>query len=97
MTEDEYLKTLDMLKKEFDRRTQELRQVFAITNCKYKVGDIIANKNNLIIRVEKIYGSTIYSKIPIICYYGPRLTLKLQPRKDGCKMQLSELQVERLL
>ena len=56
---------------------------FALSNAKYKIGDIVGDATD-IIRVESISYSEYCGDISIY-YYGPLLTKKGEPRKDGAK------------
>lgn len=56
---------------------------FALSNAKYKIGDIVGDATD-IIRVESISYSEYCGDISIY-YYGPLLTKKGAPRKDGAK------------
>lgn len=61
---------------------------FAESNAKYKIGDIVGDDSD-IIRVEQISYSIYHGDISIY-YYGPLLTKKGEPRKDGAKRAVYE-------
>ena len=67
-----------------DRKSIALNK-WAITNARFNVGDIIESQGT-IIQVVRRYGrySQYYgTKGLYVEYRGPKLTKKLQPRKDG--------------
>ena len=61
---------------------------FVGTNAKYKIGDIVGDDSDTI-RVETISYSVFHGAISIY-YYGPLLTKKGEPRKDGAKRAVYE-------
>lgn len=61
---------------------------FVESNAKYKIGDIVGDDSD-IIRVEQIAYSIYHGDISIY-YYGPLLTKKGEPRKDGAKRAVYE-------
>ena len=67
-----------------DRLKQAALNEWACDHAKYQVGDIIC-ANDTIIEVQSLIGrrSDYYgSKTLYVQYKGPKLTKKLQPRKD---------------
>lgn len=65
---------------------------FVSSNAKYKIGDIIGDATD-IIRVESISYSEYHGNISIY-YYGPLLTKKGEPRKDGEKRAVFESNIK---
>lgn len=61
---------------------------FVESNAKYKIGDIVGDNSDTI-RVEAISYSSFHGDISIY-YYGPLLTKKGEPRKDGTKRAVFE-------
>lgn len=64
---------------------------FVESNAKYKIGDIVGDATD-IIRVESI--SYEYHGEISIFYYGPLLTKKGEPRKDGAKRAVFESNIK---
>ena len=62
------------------------------TNAKHKIGDIIGDSTD-IIRVESISFNVFHGDISIY-YYGPLLTKKGEPRKNGAKRAVSEANIK---
>ena len=62
------------------------------TNAKHKIGDIVGDATD-IIRVESISFSEYHGDISIY-YYGPLLTKKGEPRKDGAKRAVFESNIK---
>ena len=58
------------------------------TNAKHKIGDIVGDLTD-IIRVESISFTEFHGDISIY-YYGPLLTKKGEPRKNGTKRAVFE-------
>lgn len=65
---------------------------FVESNAKHKIGDIIGDATD-IIRVESISYSEYHGEISIF-YYGPLLTKKGEPRKDGAKRAVFESNIK---
>jgi len=62
------------------------------TNAKHKIGDIVGDATD-IIRVESISFTEYHGDISIY-YYGPLLTKKGEPRKDGAKRSVFEANIK---
>jgi len=62
------------------------------TNAKYKIGDIVGDSADTI-RVESIKFTGSRGDISIY-YYGPALTKKGEPRKDGAKRAVYECNIK---
>lgn len=82
MTEEEYLRRLDLIKKAYEVDKKNLAIEFAMSNNPYKVGDVIEDHVGKL-KIEKIKVNTIYYNLPSCSYYGVDL------KKDGtpCKRQ----------
>lgn len=63
------------------------------TNAKHKIGDIVSDSSQTI-RVEKIEFSVYGRNDVSIYYYGPMLTKKGEPRKDGQKCAVWEERIK---
>lgn len=63
------------------------------TNAKHKIGDIVSDSSQTI-RVEKIKFSVYGRNDVSIYYYGPMLTKKGEPRKDGQKCAVWEERIK---
>ena len=78
----------DKLQKELqaqkDKRRAEVLNDWAVSNARFKVGDIIGFTTGTTIRVETFTGHfSKYEQKPYVTYYGPALTKSFQNRKDG--------------
>ena len=62
------------------------------TNAKYKIGDIVGDSADTI-RIESIKFTGLRGDI-LIYYYGPVLTKKGEPRKDGAKRAVFECNIK---
>lgn len=83
MTEIEYDKKLTELSREYNKKVEDFKHEFAMSNKKYNIGDIIKS-NVAIIEIDDISVSTyMFTKYPDVHYFGYELTQKLQKRKDG--------------
>lgn len=65
---------------------------FVESNAKCKIGDIVSDATDTI-RVERIEYSVFHKDISIY-YFGPVLTKKGEPRKDGTKRAVFESQIK---
>ena len=63
------------------------------TNAKYKIVDIVGDATDKI-RIETISFSVTSGCVPSIFYYGPQLTKKGEPRKDGAKRCVYECNIK---
>lgn len=82
MTEEEYLRRLDLIKKAYEVDKRNLAIEFAKSNNPYKVGDVIEDHIGKL-KIEKIMVNIINYDLPNCNYYGVEL------KKDGtlCKRQ----------
>ena len=60
-------------------------ETWAKDNARFQIGDIIKYPSTgTIIKIERIgYGLTYHTKKPYVTYWGPTLTKKLIPAKNG--------------
>ncbi len=79
---------------EHDARLLKARvyKEYAISNAKYKIGDILGDYSGFI-RVERI-GYSMFRENVSIYYSGTVLTKKLEPRKDGTKRKIFQSMVK---
>jgi hypothetical protein len=83
MTKQEYLNQLEDLNKAHSLKVSKLKKEFALSNQKYKKGDIVKDCIK-IIRITKVkYGTKFGTDICECIYTGEELTKKLQPKKSG--------------
>ena len=81
--EDDFDKLQKELQVQKDKRRAEVLNDWAVSNARFKVGDIIGFTSGTTIRVESFSGNfSKYEQKPYVTYYGPVLTKTLQPRKD---------------
>ena len=92
MTNEEMKQKIAHIERVASLQKNAVYREFVLSNAKYKIGDIVGDSTN-IIRVESIS----YSKYPggiEIYYYGPLLTKKGEPRKDGAKRAVFESNIK---
>ena len=78
-------KELDKVRQDFDLRQQAIMNEWAAEHARFKIGDIL-QMGCFTIRVEKIVGQNMsYGNRLYVAYYGPTVTKKFQPTKDGYK------------
>lgn len=63
----------------------KLMHTYAIDNAKHSIGDVLTGNCDTIIVERLRWTSGMLGNEPQVVYYGPILTKKLQPRKDGAK------------
>lgn len=85
MEEIEYLDKLKNIEKVAEKQKADLMIEFAMSNAKFKKGDIVKN-HNYIILVDKITVSKVFmGSLPKAIYHGVALKKDLTPRKDGSR------------
>ena len=88
MTHEEMKQKVAHIEREAELQKKAVYREFVKSNAKYKIGDIVCDNSDTI-RVETISYSVFYGDISI-CYCGPLLTKKGEPRKDGTKLAVFE-------
>ena len=76
----EQRKRIGEIEIDFDLRRKGVLREWAQEHARFDIGDIL-QMENITIRVERFHGRC--TSKPYVAYYGPVLTKKLQPRKDG--------------
>ena len=92
MTNEEMKQKIAHIERVASLQKKAVYREFVLSNAKYKIGDIIGDTSD-IIRVESISYSTYCNDI-LICYVGPLLTKKGEPRKDGAKRTVFESNIK---
>ena len=92
MTTEELYQLIENVEKRAMREKKEIYAKWVIDNAKYKIGDIISDSYDTI-RVEKISYSIFRGVIDIV-YYGPLLTKRGTPRKDGERAYIIEQRIK---
>ena len=95
MTKEELDNKIAQIERDAERQKKAAYREYVEQNAKYKVGDIVGDSCDLI-RVETIGFAEFRASISIY-YYGPLLTKKLAPRKDGTKRTVFEENVKHSL
>lgn len=80
MTEQEYKKRLSAINEKYEADKKALYKEFALSNAKFKVGDIIKDSRG-IIKIEIVTGGKL-GDLPETVYKGRELKKDLTPRKD---------------
>ena len=81
MNKEEFIKTEEAFKEEFEEKRKQLAREFAFSNNPVKIGDIITDHYKTI-RVEKLlWGFNFGFKLPCMFYRGTRLNKKGQIAK----------------
>lgn len=88
MTHEEMKQKVARIERVAESQKKAVYLEFAESNAKYKIGDIVGNSYDTI-RVETIAYTIFHGKVSIY-YYGPLLTKKGEPRKDGAKLAVYE-------
>jgi hypothetical protein len=86
MTDQEYNKRLNELRKEYQRKEEELNDLYAIDNNPYTVGSIFEDHIGKI-KIEKIDTGWGHSKMPCCIYYGLELKKNGTPKKSGASRE----------
>lgn len=86
MTKDQYHEALVQLARKQTKEKNELASRFALANNPYKIGDTIADKKGLVIKIEAIHITT-YKELPCCFYKGLRIDSQGKPR-PGMKGQI---------
>lgn len=80
MTKQELNARIKAIELEADRQKHLVYKQYVSENAKYKIGDIVSDSSDTI-RVEQVSFS-LFREISIF-YWGPVLTKKGEPRKNG--------------
>ena len=88
MTHEEMEQKVAHIERVAELQKKAVYREFVESNAKYKIGDIVGDNSDTI-RVETISYSIFHGDISIF-YYGPLLTQKGEPRKDGAKRAVFE-------
>ena len=92
MTNEEMKQKIAHIERVASLQKKAVYREFVLSNAKYKIGDIVGDATD-IIRVESISYSLYRDDISIY-YYGPSLTKKGEPRKDGTKRAVFESNIK---
>lgn len=92
MTNEEMKQKIAHIERVASLQKEAVYREFVLSNAKYKIGDIVGDAYD-IIRVESISYS-IYSGDVVIRYFGPLLTKKGEPQKDGAKRTVFESNIK---
>ena len=92
MTNEEMKQKVAHIERVAELQKKAVYREFAQSNAKYKIGDIVGD-NSDIIRIETISYSVFHGDVSIY-YYGPLLTKKGDPRKDGTKRAVFEFAIK---
>lgn len=92
MTNEEMKQKIAHIERVASLQKKAVYREFVLSNAKYKIGDIVGDATD-IIRVESISYSEYHGDIAIY-YYGPLLTKKGEPRKDGAKRAVFESNIK---
>lgn len=85
MTKEEYKEKTEQLYKEYKSNQRELDVEFALSNNEVKIGDVVSDSLSTII-VEDIRVDSAWSgHLPMVYFYGTRITKKFVPFKSGEK------------
>ena len=80
----EYKEKLKQLGEDYEAATKKLKIKFALSNAKFKVGDIIKDERWTIL-VDKITTSVRFDRLPEPVYHGVELIKNLTPNKKGTR------------
>lgn len=92
MTHEELKQKIAYIERVSEFQKKAVYREFVESNAKYKIGDIVGDATD-IIRVEEISYYESRNVISIY-YYGPLLTKKGEPRKDGAKRAVFECNIK---
>lgn len=92
MTNEEMKQKIAHIERVASLQKKAVYREFVLSNAKYKIGDIVGDSTD-IIRVESISFTEFHGDISIY-YYGPLLTKKGEPRKDGAKRAVFEANIK---
>lgn len=93
MTKEELKQKIAEIDRAAELQKKAVYKAFAEQNATYKVGDIVGDATDTI-RVESISYSVFHGDVSIF-YYGPMLTKKGEPRKDGAKRAVFESMIKK--
>jgi hypothetical protein len=82
MIKEQYDSRLLELKKEYQRKVEELNAEYAIDNNTYIVGDLFRDHIGFI-KIEKINVSMDHTGMPSCRYFGPEYKVDRTPKKSG--------------
>lgn len=92
MERNEYLAKLKEIEEKCKKEKNAFILEFALSNAKFKVGDIIKD-HRWIIKIDKISASMItFSGVPDTIYYGVELKKDLTPKKSGERQSIVQYQ-----
>ena len=94
MTKEDLRKKIEEIELSAAMKKRAVYIQFVKDNAKYKVGDIVADSTETI-RVECISYHIARDFDVSIYYYGPLLTKKGEPRKDGSKRAVFESAIKK--
>ena len=90
MTKDELKAKIAEIERMAELQKEQAYFEYVRTNAKYKIGDVVSDSTDTI-RVEEIkFSVTRQFNEVSIWYWGPMLTKKGEPRKDGQKRAVFE-------
>lgn len=92
MTKEELKEKIAAIDRLAETKKRAAYYEYARTNAKHKIGDIVGDATD-IIRVESISFNVYYGDVSIY-YYGPLLTKKGEPRKNGAKRAVFESNIK---
>lgn len=81
MNQETYKLKLEIIEQTFNRDRLKLYEEYAISNARFKVGDIIKD-HRWVMRVERI-KTYKFGSFPEAVYCGPQLKKDLTPMKNG--------------
>lgn len=84
----EYKEKLEAIRKEADAKSFALAKEYALSHNTVKTGDIVKDHiGNVLVESIKIH----LSSPPSCVYFGPTLTVKLAPTKNGKKREAYQM------
>lgn len=84
MKEEEYIKKIKDLKREYEILENLIHKEFALSNAVFKIGDTIKDER-WAFKIDKITVSK-YGYYPQVVYHGFQLKKDLTPRKDETRV-----------
>ena len=91
MSLESYNEKKDEIEKHFENAINNLKKEYALSNCKYSVGNIIQDHCEII----EIKSIGTYLSDPPSCFYtGPRLKKNLDPFKSGESSRIYDGNIE---
>lgn len=85
MTKEEYKERTGQLYKEYKDKQRQLDVEFALSNNEVKIGDVVSDSCSTIIVEDIRVDSSWAGRLPMVYFYGTRITKKFVPFKSGEK------------